>query len=143
MMGWLYRAADVLRRRRFGANHGRLGEDLAHRYLRRHGCTVVARNYRAMSGAGEIDLVVWHGRTLVFVEVKTRATNDFGEPDRAVDDEKQGRLLRAARDYARRAGVDWGATRFDLVSVTLGKPARVEWLRDALAKVPLYGGGIT
>lgn len=133
-MGWLYRAADALRRRRLGGNHGRMGEDLAHRFLRRHGCTVVARNYRTMSGSGEIDLVVWQGPVLVFVEVKTRATNEFGEPDRAVDAEKEGRLRRAARDYARRAGVDWGKTRFDVVNVTLGRPARVEWLRDAFVR---------
>jgi putative endonuclease len=136
VIGWLYRAADALRRRRFGDNHGRVGEDLAHRYLRRRGCTVVARNYRTMSGSGEIDLVVWQGPTLVFVEVKTRATNDFGSPDRAVDEEKEGRLRRAARDYARRAGVPWDQTRFDLVNVTLSQPARVEWLRDAFRKDP-------
>ena len=51
MIGLLYRAADALRRRTLGGNHGRLGEDLAHRYLRRHGCTIVARNYRTRSGS--------------------------------------------------------------------------------------------
>jgi putative endonuclease len=140
MMGWLYRAADALRRRRLGDNHGRLGEDLAHRYLRRHGCTVVARNYRTPSGSGEIDLVAWQGATLVFVEVKTRASAEFGEPDRAVDAEKEDRLRLAARDYARRAGVDWGKTRFDVLSVVLGKPVRVVWLRDAFGKHPLAQG---
>jgi len=134
MMGWLYRAADALRRRRLGGNTGRIGEDLAHRFLRRHGCTVVARNYRTRSGMGEIDLVVRQGDTLVFVEVKTRATNDFGQPDRAVDEEKRTRVRRAARDYARRAGADWDKTRIDLVNVTLSRPPRVEWLRDALIK---------
>ena len=57
MIGLLYRVADALRRRSHSGEHGRLGEDLAHRYLRRHGCTVVARNYRTQSGSGEIDLV--------------------------------------------------------------------------------------
>ena len=88
----------------------------------RHGCTVVARNYRPPSGSGEIDLVAWHGGTLVFVEVKTRASAEFGAPERAVDAEKRGRLARAARDYARRAGVEWGRTRFDIVSIVLGEP---------------------
>lgn len=134
MMSWLYRAADALRRRRYRENHGRLGEDLAYRYLRGHGCTMVARNYRTRSGAGEIDLVAWQGETLVFVEVKTRASREFGEPDRAVDAEKQGRLRIAARDYARRAGVDWDRTRFDLVNVVLGRPSSVEWLRDAIER---------
>jgi putative endonuclease len=141
MMGWLYRAADALRRRQLADNHGRLGEDLAHRYLRGHGCTVVARNYRTMSGSGEIDLVAWQGETLVFVEVKTRATSEFGEPERAVDSEKEDRLRRAARDYARRASVDWRKTRFDIVTVVLGKPTRVEWLRDAFGKQPPTKGG--
>jgi putative endonuclease len=109
-----------------------MGEDLAHRYLRDHGCTVVARNYRTRSGSGELDLVVWHGKTLVFVEVKARSGDEFGEPDRAVDQEKQERLHFAGRDYARRAGVEWEKTRFDIVSIVLGRPrVRIEWIRDA------------
>jgi putative endonuclease len=126
----IYRAADVLRRRSLRGNHGRLGEDLAHRYLRGRGCTVVARNYRPPAGHGEIDLVVWHGEKLVFVEVKTRDSAEFGEPERAVDAEKQLHLTRAARDYARRAGVEWQQVRFDVVAVILS-PRRIEWLRDA------------
>ena len=105
MMGWLYRAAGVLRRRAMGGDHGRIGEDLAHRYLRRKGCTIVARNYRTRSGSGEIDVVAWQEETLVFVEVKTRSSEEFGAPDRAVDADKQRHLRTAARDYARRAGV--------------------------------------
>jgi len=129
----LWRAADRLRRRRCPADHGRTGEDLAHRYLREHGCTVVARNYRPVSGsrAGELDLVVWHDRTLVFVEVKTRMTAEFGEPEGAVDAEKQEHLRWAARSYSRRAGIELEQTRFDIVSVVLGPQRRIDWLRDA------------
>lgn len=130
MLNLIYRAADALRRRSVKDNHGRLGEDLAHRYLRGRGCTVVARNYRPPGGHGEIDLVVWHGEKLAFVEVKTRDTAEFGEPERAVDAEKQLNLTRAARDYARRAGVEWQKVRFDVVAVILS-PRRIEWLRDA------------
>jgi len=129
MLSLIYRAVDALRRRTLAANHGRIGEDLAHRYLRGRGCTVVARNYRPPAGHGEIDLVVWHREKLVFVEVKTRDTADFGEPERAVDAEKQLHLTRAARDYARRAGVEWQNVRFDVVAVILS-PRRIEWLRD-------------
>jgi putative endonuclease len=131
-MGLLYRVADALRRRSQGDDPGRMGEDVAHRYLRDHGCTVVARNYRMRSGAGEIDLVVWHGKKLVFVEVKTRSSAEFGGPERAVDPEKQEKLIRAGRDYARRAGVEWEAARFDIVSVVMERPrVRIEWIRDA------------
>ena len=130
MWSLIYRAADALRRRSFASNHGRIGEDLAHRYLRGRGCTVVARNYRPPAGHGEIDLVAWHREQLVFVEVKTRDTAEFGEPERAVDADKQLHLRRAARDYARRAGVEWQQVRFDVVSVVVS-PRRIEWRRDA------------
>ena len=136
MFSLIYRAADALRRRALKTNHGRIGEDLAHRYLRSRGCTVVARNYRPPSGHGEIDLVAWHGRKLVFVEVKTRESAEFGEPERAIDAEKQENVARAARDYARRAGVEWQHVRFDAISVVLA-PRRIEWRRDAFRQPKL------
>src|SRR5260370_22822027 len=112
-MSWPDELADAVRdgcRRRFwtaGRGSGRRAEDLAHRFLRRRGMVIVARNYRPPSGAGEIDLIGWDGDRLAFVEVKSRATDDFGSPERAVNDEKQRFLERSARDYARRAGGDW------------------------------------
>jgi len=140
MTGLLYRAADALRHRVQPADHGRLGEDLAHRYLRRRGLTIVARRYRPPAGGGEIDLVAWQGETVVFVEVKTRATAEFGTPDRAVDREKQSYLRRAGRDYARRAGIDWSRVRFDIVSVVLTHPPFIEWFPDAFAPSGGPGG---
>lgn len=131
VIGLLYRAADALRRRSLGEDHGRVGEDYAHRHLRKRGCAVVARNYRTPSGSGEIDIVAWDGETLAFVEVKTRVSAEHGDPESAVDEAKQTRLRIAARDYARRAGVEWERTRFDIVSVLLGRPVQIEWLRDA------------
>ena len=131
MIGILYRAADALRRRSLRDNHGRLGEDYAYRYLRRRGCTVVSRNYRPRAGSGEIDIVAWHGDRLVFVEVKTRSSTEFGAPEQAVDEAKREALLRGARDYARRAGVDWDRVRFDIVSVVLRPRVQVEWMTDA------------
>jgi putative endonuclease len=131
MIGLLYRAADRIRRRRYAQNHGRIGEDMAHRFLQARGCTAVARNYRTLSGSGEIDLIVWDGGKLAFIEVKTRASDEFGPPESAVDAEKRERVQRAARDYARRAEIAWRDTRFDIVSIVLDHPPRIEWLRDA------------
>ena len=138
MLSLLYRLADRLRqraRRRAidpDLAAGRRGEDLAHRFLRRQGFTVVARNFRPRSaGAGEVDLIAWEKEQLVFVEVKSRATDDYGTPDRAVDPEKQRHIERAAREYSRRAQVDWDRVRFDIVSVLLTRPPKIELLRDA------------
>ena len=127
------RARHHARRRRTDPDFaaGRRGEDLAHRFLRRQGFTIVARNYRPRSGSGEIDLIAWEKDQLAFIEVKTRATSEFGTPESAVDPEKQLYLARAARDYARRAAVDWGAVRFDIVSILLTRPPRISLLRDA------------
>src|SRR5512140_2089746 len=105
MIGFLLRFSDSMRHRarlrRWSPDLalGRRGEDMAHRFLRKQGFQVVARNYRARSGAGEIDLVAWEGSTLVFVEVKSRRTEEFGAPDRAVDRDKREALVRTAREY--------------------------------------------
>jgi len=134
---WLYRLADAARdrgRRKLWPSEqasGRRAEDLAHRFLRRRGMVIVARNYRPASGAGEIDLIGWDGDRLVFVEVKSRASDEFGMPEHAVDNEKQRFLERSARDYARRAGVDWNRVRFDIVSVVFGEPVRMQLFADA------------
>src|SRR5262249_29194167 len=92
---------------------------------------IVARNYRLPSGAGEIDLRGWDGDGLVFSEVKARARDVFGAPERAVDPEKQRFLERSARDYARRAGVEWNRVRFDIISVVFSQPARIQHFPDA------------
>ncbi|MDQ6699791.1 MAG: YraN family protein [Acidobacteriota bacterium] len=137
MISYFYLLADKLRhaaRQRTStpaSASGAYGEDLAHRFLRRRKYTVVARNYRPRSGPGEIDLIAWDGATLVFIEVKTRASDQFGSPDRAVDQEKQLHLQRAARDYARRADVDWSRVRFDVLTVLSTRPPELNLLRDA------------
>jgi putative endonuclease len=123
----LYRFAGRLRYRGPG-NVGRRGEELAHRYLRGRGYTVVARNWRPPQGGGEIDLVAWQGETLVFVEVKSRHSGQWSAPERDIDAEKLYSLRRAARDYIRRAATEEADARFDVIAIT-GKT--VEHLRDA------------
>jgi len=127
----LFRIADAIRRR-LKPDLGRHGEDLAHRYLRRRKYVIVARNYRPASGAkGEIDLIARSGTQLIFVEVKTRSSNAISFPERAVDSEKQRYLIRVARDYARRANVDWANVRFDVIAITGADNPLIEHLKDA------------
>jgi putative endonuclease len=125
----LYRFADSLRYRRH-RNLGQHGEDLAHRYLRKTGFTVVARNWRPPQGGGEIDIVAWEGDWLVFVEVKTRTSAEISAPERDIDLEKIRALRRAARDYIRRSGADASRVRFDAISIA-GRT--IDHLRDAFA----------
>ena len=133
----LYRLADAARnlyRTRHTTveqAHGRHGEDLAHRFLRRHGLTIVARNFHQRAGRGELDIVAWDRQTLVFVEVKTRASAEFGDPGRAVGPDKEKDLRRAAGEYLRRCGTPLEQARFDLVNIILAKPPEIEWIKDA------------
>jgi putative endonuclease len=142
MLGWLLAVADAARdrarRRKWTPDRalGRLGEDIAHRHLRSSGFTIVARNWHTRSGSGEVDLVAWDGPALVFVEVKSRTTDEYGAPDRAIDREKRLHIARAARDYARRAGVDWAQVRFDVVNVIDRSPPAITHLRDAFRITP-------
>jgi putative endonuclease len=136
MLGALYRFADVVRdrgRRRSwdpGLAAGRRGEDLAHRHLQREGMTVVARNHRTKTGSGEVDLIAWEREVLVFIEVKSRASDEFGPPDRAIGEDKQRRLIRVALDYARRADIPIEKVRFDVVTVVFNTPPAVMHFRD-------------
>jgi putative endonuclease len=130
----LFRIADFVRGR-LRRDVGRQGEDLAHRYLRRQNYVIVARNYRPASGTpGEIDLIARSGRQLIFVEVKTRSSNATSFPERAVDDAKQRNIIRAARDYTRRANVAWDDVRFDVVAITGIKKPVIEHLKDAFGE---------
>jgi putative endonuclease len=110
---------------------GRRGEDLAHRFLRKQGYIIVARNYRISSGEAEADLIAREGQDLVIVEVKTRATAEYGPPEGAVNPEKQRHLIRVAREYARKTDTPWEHIRFDVVSIVLGEPPAIVLLRAA------------
>jgi putative endonuclease len=137
MVNLLYRLADAARdryRRRHSTTeqaHGRRGEDLAHRFLRRQGLTIVSRNFHQRAGRGELDIVAWDRETLVFVEVKTRASAEFGNPGRAVGADKEKDLRRAAGEYLRRSGAATENRRFDLVNIVLTDPPEIEWIKDA------------
>ncbi|MGH9558368.1 MAG: YraN family protein [Bryobacteraceae bacterium] len=135
MIGRIFdRLRDVRRRKLWNARaaSGRRGEDLAHRYLRRNGFTIVARNYRLASGDAEADLIAWEGETLAIVEVKSRESLEYGPPERAISEEKRRHLLRAAREYARKTETPWDRIRFDVVTVILCNPAQITLFRNAL-----------
>ncbi|HYO83613.1 MAG TPA: YraN family protein [Bryobacteraceae bacterium] len=110
---------------------GRRGEDLAHRYLQSRGLKVIGRNFRTRNGSAEVDLIAAEGQTIVFVEVKTRSTSEFGTPEQAVDTQKQRRILRAAAEYLRRRDLQASDARFDIVSVVCGNRPQLEHFRDA------------
>jgi putative endonuclease len=109
---------------------GESGENIACRELRRRGYEIIARRYRTR--AGEIDIVARDGDTLVFVEVKTRHSHEFGTPAEAITRAKQRKLGLMAADYLARHSWDAMPCRFDVVGITVGvgKP-EIEVIPDA------------
>ena len=97
---------------------GRRGEALAARHLRRNGFKVLYRNFRAPHG-GEVDLVCREGKELVFIEVKTRSTRDYGSPASAVNREKQKLIARGALAWLRLLDNPDIIFRFDIVEVVI------------------------
>ena len=129
MPGWLVRFLPP-------RTLGQRGEAAAARYLRRLGYKIVARSDRAV--LGEIDLVAVDGRTIVFIEVKTRASHDAGHPAEAVDRAKQQRLSRLALAYLRRHDLLEYPARFDVVAITwpaTGRHPHIEHIIGAFEAV--------
>lgn len=108
---------------------GKQGEESAARFLSEKGYTIICCNWRF--GKGEIDIVSKKGDTMVFVEVKTRASNDFGEPETFVTRKKQRQIIRTADAYLRLKNIEL-ESRFDVISVINGKGnVEIQHMEDA------------
>jgi putative endonuclease len=112
------------------------GETYAYWYLRRHGYILIAKNYRAPSVKGEIDLVGYDGPVLAFVEVKTRRAEKPGDtlPEENVTTGKQQALARMARQFLRDRRLKDVPWRIDLLAIENrpGRPPVVRLHKDAL-----------
>lgn len=107
---------------------GNEGENLAAEFLRNKGFEIVVRNYRYKHA--EIDLITRLEDLLVFVEVKTRASSSFGEPEDFVDEKKAAKIFEGAEQYTFEN--NWnGNIRFDIVSVKTGASPEIVHFEDA------------
>ena len=95
---------------------GKKGEEIAARYLSGKGYNILERNWRF--GKDEIDIIAENDNFLVIVEVKTRSTGYFGNPEEAVDEQKQRFLIRAANEYVNQKETD-KEVRFDIFSIVI------------------------
>lgn len=94
---------------------GNWGEEVAHTFLVALGYKHVARNVR--TDYGEIDLILQDGETLVFVEVKTRRTDNFGSPAEAITARKFQKMTECAEAYLQLHGLHESNWRLDVVAV--------------------------
>ena len=108
------------------ASIGALGEDLAVEHLRAQGLQVLDRNWRCRYGELDVIAVDPAARTVVFVEVKTRTTDQFGGVAEAVTPQKVRRLRRLAGLWLAGQEQRWAAVRIDVVGIRLGRRAEPE-----------------
>ena len=128
MLGWLQNLLrqepiikDVL---------GGRGENVAAKFLRNQGFKIIERNFKC--ALGEIDIIARDGKTLVFVEVKTRAYDD-PTPEDQVNEPKRHQLTKAAKFYLSRYGIPQPPARFDVVAIVWpqGRDPQIRHTPDA------------
>lgn len=103
-------------------------EQAAASYLQRQRLVLVAQNYRCRFG--EIDLIMRDGTTLVFIEVRQRANDQFGGAAASITPAKQTRLLRTARHYLSGLNNE-PPCRFDALLLSGAHGQQIEWIKNA------------
>ncbi|MEM9236671.1 MAG: YraN family protein [Verrucomicrobiota bacterium] len=113
------------------AELGEMGERIARLWLMARGVKVLFRNFRAPHG-GEVDIVAREGKQLLFTEVKTRTSTDYGRPYEAVDRKKQKLIRRGANEWLRLLGTRDIPWRYDVIEVILidGEKPKVNRVED-------------
>ncbi len=105
------------------------GEEIAMHYLKKRGYKIIERNHK--NTFGEVDIIALHKGTLVFIEVKTRRTYEYGMPFEAVNHRKQEKLKKVALMYLKRLKKEVPA-RFDVVSISFEEgETDIELIPDA------------
>lgn len=94
---------------------GRSGEEIALHYLKRKKYRVIAKGFRMFRG--EIDIIAYDRKTLVFVEVKTRMSRDFGLPEESVTPSKQRQIRKIAEGFLAKNDLQDLECRFDIISL--------------------------
>ncbi len=108
---------------------GKRGEDLALEMLKTKDYKILETNWRYKRD--EVDIIAMDGNELVIVEVKTRSTGFFGDPEDAVDEAKMLRLVRVAEEYIEQNSLE-NECRYDIVSIILNNnKSKIRHIKDA------------
>jgi len=124
------RVKNIMKRQQLGAT----GENLARHFLKRKGYKIIDTNYRCREG--EIDIIARKKDCLVFIEVRTKASTDFGSPEESVTFAKRDKLISSALTYLSEHQGLPESWRIDFVAVELdqnGKTKRIELIENAIS----------
>jgi len=109
---------------------GKIGEDIAIDFLKKKGYKIIERNYNCVFG--EVDIVALDSGNIVFVEVKSRRSEYFGDPTDAVDFNKQKKISKIALNYLNEKRLDNHDARFDVIAIKLSPSGNtVELIENA------------
>ena len=109
---------------------GQQAEEAACRFLEANGLTILERNYYIRGG--ELDIAAQDGETLVFAEVRSKTSTDFGTPEETVSPKKQRFLYRAAEQYLLAHKTAESFCRFDVISgLFTDRETKITWYADA------------
>lgn len=107
---------------------GSKGEKLAQEYLIANGYTILETNYRYKKA--EIDIIASKDETLAIIEVKTRTSTHFGEPESFVNNKKIKLILEATNVYINEKNIDYNVS-LDIISVILAKETEINHIENA------------
>ena len=110
-------------------DRGRRGEELAVEFLAREGYRIIERNFRVRGG--EVDIIAYEGDVLCFVEVRSLASAEHGDPLETISPRKIARVVHAARAYLAELPHPWPLMRFDAVGITGAGEPRIVLCREA------------
>ncbi|MCK4798508.1 MAG: YraN family protein [Spirochaetes bacterium] len=110
---------------------GKIGEDIATKYLENNGIQIIERNY--YTKYGEIDLIGIENKTIIFIEVKLRKNKNFGLPSEAIDSKKLKRIHNTATNYISEMNFTNNDCRFDVICLFYSNHEnlyKIEWLKN-------------
>lgn len=108
---------------------GAMGEEIASKYLMSKDYIILERNYR--NKIGEIDIIAKKSELIVFVEVKTRTSTNYGYAYEAVNKKKQTKIINTALCYIKQYNLKNFQIRFDIIEVYIGNKKKINHFEDA------------
>jgi|Wag4MinimDraft_12_1082652.scaffolds.fasta_scaffold00024_18 putative endonuclease len=108
----------------FKRRKGNAGEQKAAAFLKKEGYQIIEKNYR--TPFGEIDIIALQNETLVFIEVKSRSSRQFGTGAESVDRRKQYKIIKSAQVYIKKFYQHEQKCRFDVISIDSGKISHIK-----------------
>lgn len=116
---------------------GKVGEDIAVRYLQEKGYIIIERNFDCKQG--EIDVIAKDNKEIVFVEVKTRTNKNYGKPKEAVNKIKKKHIYRSAEYYIYLKHIEDRPVRIDVIEVyKKGEKYILNHIKQAITEKPKY-----